>query len=87
MTVTQVFNFADGRTILAGLVEGDAVVTQPGRYGLYDGKRPMREVEVEGEMTPRTTRGVREERAMSVAERVGLPSGEPRGNLVLAELR
>ena len=86
MTIKEVFNFSDGRTILAGLVEGDVASIRPGRYGLYKGKKLVREVEVEGEMMPRTTRGAREERAVSVAERIGLPSGEPRDGLMLADL-
>ncbi len=86
MAVKQVFNFADGRTVLAGLVEGDAPVIRPGRYGLYQGKMLVREVEVEGEMMPRTTHGVREERAVSIVERIGLPSGEPQDGLMLADL-
>ena len=86
MTIKQVFNFADGRTVLAGLVEGDVGIIRPGRYGLYQGARLVREVEVEGEMMPRTTQGVREERAVSIAETVGLPSGEPTAGLVLAGL-
>lgn len=86
MTVKQVFNFADGRTVLAGLVEGDAPVIRPGRYGLYQGKKLVREVEVEGEMMPRTARGAHEERAVSIAERMDLPSGEPQDSLMLADL-
>ena len=86
MTINQVFNFADGRTVLAGVVEGDVSFIRPGRYGLYQGSMLVLEVEVEGEMMPRTTQGVRNERAVSIAEAVGLPSGEPRSGLVLAEL-
>ena len=55
MIVKQVFNFADGRTILTGPVEGDVASIQPGRYGLFQDKILVREVEVEGEMMPRTT--------------------------------
>ena len=86
MTVKQVFNFADGRTILTGPVEGDVASIQPGRYGLFQDKMLVREVEVEGEMMPRTTQGVHQERAVSILERIGLPSGEPRSGLMLADL-
>jgi hypothetical protein len=86
MTIMQVFNFADGRTVLAGFVEGDVGVIRPGRYGLYQGSKLVREVEVEGEMMPRTTQGVRGERVVSIADRVGLPSGKPQGGLVLLNL-
>lgn len=86
MTVKQVFNLADGRTVLAGPVEGDVASIQSGRYGLYQGKTLVCAVEVEGEMMPRTTRGLCTQRAVSIAERVGLPSGEPRGGLMLTDL-
>ena len=86
MTVKQVFNFADGRTVLAGFVEGDVSVIRPGRYGLYEGMKLVREGEVEGEMMPRTAQGVRAERAVSIAEWVGLPAGKPQDGLVLADL-
>lgn len=86
MIVKQVFNFADRRTVLAGLVEGDAAFIRPGRYGLYLGKKLVREVEVEGEMMPRAAQGAREERAVSLAERIGFQSGEPQDGLLLADL-
>ena len=86
MVVKQVFNFADGRTVLAGSVEGDGARIQPGRYGLYQGARLLREVEVEGEMIPKARSPLRAERAVSVAQGIGLPSGEPPESLVLAPL-
>jgi len=86
MIVKQVFNFVDGRTVLAGFVEGNAESIRPGHYGLYQGKKLVREVEVEGEMLPRTIQGIREERAVSIPEWVGLPSGEPQEGLALADL-
>jgi hypothetical protein len=57
MTIKEVFNFADARTVLAGLVEGDVASIWPGDYGFYKGKRLVHEGE--GEMMPRTTRGAR----------------------------
>ena len=87
MAVKQVFNFTEGRTVLTGLVEGNVPFIQPGRYALYQGGRLLREVEVEGEMMPKVTRGVRAERAVSIAEQVGLPSGEPQDGLMLVALQ
>ena len=55
LIIKQVFNFSDGRTVLAGPVEGDASLIRPGRYGLYRGDELVREVEVEGEMLPKTS--------------------------------
>ncbi len=87
MTIKQVFNFADGRTVLTGLVEGNDARVQPGRYGLYQGKLPMHEVEVEGEMVPKTNGSRRAERAVSIARQIGLSSGEPQKGLTLTPLR
>ena len=86
MVVKQVFNFADGRTVLAGPVEGDGARIQPGRYGLNQGDRLLREAEVEGEMIPKVRSPLRAERAVSVAQEIGLPSGEPPESLILAPL-
>lgn len=87
MAVKQVFNFADGRTVLAGPVEGGGARISPGRYGLYQGTRLVHEVEVEGEMIPNAHSPFRAERAVSVARHIGLSSGEPEEDLVLTSLR
>ena len=86
MVVKQVFNFADGRTVLAGPVEDGGGRIPPGRYGLYQGARLLREVEVEGEMIPKASSPLRAERAVSIVKEIGLPSGEPQEHLVLAPL-
>jgi len=86
VVIKQVFNFADGRTVLTGLVEGNGARIQPGRYGLYQGKLLMHEVEVEGEMVPKTNGSRRAERAVSIARRIGPAFGEPQKGLTLAPL-
>ena len=86
LVVRQVFNFANGRTVLAGAVEGGVPLIRPGRYGLYRDDQLVREVEVEGEMIPKTGSTSREERAVSIAQGVGLASGEPQERLTLAPL-
>ena len=86
LVIKQVFNFADGRTVLAGPVEGDAPLIRPGRYGLYRGDELVREVEVEGEMLPKTSHTARTDRAVSIAGQLGLASGEPQERLTLASL-
>ena len=83
LIIKQVFNFSAGRTVLAGPVEGDASLIRPGRYGLYCGDELVREVEVEGEMLPKTSLTARADRAVSVAGQLGLPSGEPQERLTL----
>ena len=84
LVIKQVFNFADGRTVLAGAVEGEMPLIRPGRYGLFRVNKLVREVEVEGEMIPMTGITSRDERAISIAEKVGLPSGEPQDRQTLA---
>ena len=86
LVVKQIFNFSDGRTILAGPVEGDALLIRPGRYGLYRKNELVREVEVEGEMLPKTGHTACADRAVSIAGQLGLASGEPQEQLTLASL-
>ena len=86
LMVRQVFNFEDGRTVLAGLVEGDVTPIRPGRYGLHCGHDAVREVVVEGDMIPRTGTTAHNDRAVSIADALGLPSGEPRERLTLTPL-
>lgn len=86
MTVADVFNFTDGRTILTGPVEGRAKLIPRGRYGLFREGALLREVELEGEMMPRVTAGARVGRAVSTRDALGLASGPPALALVLAPL-
>ena len=86
MVVKQVFNFSDGRTVLAGPVEGEVPMIGPGRYGLFRGNMLVREVEIEGEMIPKADGTVRADRAISVALDLGLASGEPQERLTVAPL-
>ena len=87
LVVKQVFSFSGGRTVLAGLVEGEASLIRPGRYSLYRGGDLMREVNVEGEMSPKASGATRNERAVSIADGLDLASGTPQENLTLAPLR
>ena len=87
LMVKQVFNFSNGRTVLAGLVEGEMSLIRPGRYGLYRGGELVREVDVEGEMIPKTEGAARNERAVSIVDGLGFASGEPQEQLTLAPLR
>lgn len=86
MVVKQVFSFSDGRTVLAGLVEGEVPLIRPGRYGFFRGSELVREVEVEGEMIPKTGSTAATERAIAIAEGLGLASGVPPERLTVAPL-
>ena len=86
MLVKQIFNFSDGRTILAEVVEGGGKIIQPGRYGLYENEYLIHEVEVEGEMIPKASNASRSERAVSIKEQIGLPSGTPQKQLTLSPM-
>ena len=86
LIIKRVFNFSDDRIILAGPVEGDASLIRPGRCGLHRGDALMREIEVEGEMLPKTSHVALTDRAVSIAGQLGLASGEPPERLTLAFL-
>lgn len=82
MTVTDVFHFGDGRTVLAVLVEGDPKLIEAGTYELRrDGQR-LQEVNIENEMLTRT-RLPPGQRSVSTAERLKVPSGPPARELTL----
>ena len=86
MTVRNVFNFSNGQTVLAGIVEGHEGFIKKGLYGLYQNESLLRQITLEGEMIPRVVgeRGVY--RAVMSIEAVGLLSGPPKNLLILTVL-
>ena len=82
MTVTDVFHFGDGRTVLTVLVAGNPKLIEAGRYELRRDGQVLQRVNVENEMLTRA-RLPSGQRSVSTAERLQVPSGPPVQELTL----
>jgi hypothetical protein len=82
MIVTDVFHFKDGRSVLNVVAEGNPRLIEAGRYDLRSDGRSIQQVSIQNEMLTRNRRGDGE-RSVSTAEKIDIPSGRPRRELVL----
>lgn len=86
MSITDVFHFKDGRSVLTVVPEGDPKLIESGTYDLMKEGVSFQRVRVENEMMTRGLRGNRQ-RSVSTVERVDLPSGRPNEEVTLVPRR
>lgn len=79
LSVDEVFEFEDSRTVLVGTVENGPEVIPPGLCELVIDDRVVAEVEIEGEMMPsrRMVESVGK-RAISIRGHLGIPREDVR---------
>jgi hypothetical protein len=82
MTVKDIFQFKDGRTVLSVTLDSDAKLIEAGEYDLLQNGRHIQQVHIENEMLTRN-RHANGQRSVSTTERVNLPSGCPQDEIVL----
>lgn len=83
MILTEVFSFADGRTVLTGRVQGFIDWIPPCRCELRVGSDVLAQFDIEGEMMPKRTPGSRNDRVVSTLERVTVDRSELRAERVV----
>ena len=82
MTVKDIFQFKDGRTVLSVVLHTNTKLISAGEYDVVKNGRSIQKVHVENEMLSHRPRGDGL-RSVSTSERINLPSGSPQDEILL----